>query len=244
MKTSRLAATVTTAATALALSVSLLATTPAAAAETTVTVTATQDADQRAQEVTGTPADRRVLKRKGQSISAPKQVAVGSKFTVTGKVSIARKKKRTVGVFEAKGRKWRLLTKKKTSKKGTFTFTLNAGSKIGERRLAVAASRSKGVKGFEKHFAVKVVKASELPPPPPVEVPTTAVAGLDKPTTPLYGAPITVTGAVGGEAPRRAPTAPTPSPCPPTSCGPATSAPSSPRSPARPPRTPVSRPVP
>lgn len=183
----------TTAATAAALSLSLLTVTPATAAETTVTVspTAAPTTD------TATSPGRLVLSRKGQSLSAPKEVEVGSTFTVKGKVSISRKAKRTVGVFEKKGRKWRLLAKKKTSKKGTFVFAVKAGSKTGERLMAVAASRSRGTKGYEKHFAVKVVNAT---PPPPVEVPTTAAAGLDRPTTTTFGAPINITGAVGGAA--------------------------------------------
>lgn len=196
MKTPRLAATIT-AATAAALSLSLLTIAPATA-ETTVSVAPTYAPESPARSQVDEPTSERVvMSRKGQSLSVPKQVDVGSTFAVKGKVSIARKAKRTVGVFEKKGRKWRLLAKKKTSKKGTFAFAVKAGSKTGERLMAVAASRSRGAKGYEKHFAVKVVNAT---PPPPPEIPTTATAGLDKTTTTTYGTPINVTGAVGGAA--------------------------------------------
>lgn len=192
MKNRRIAAVATTVA---ALSLTLLPATPATAdAETSVTVQAAYgEAAQPA------PVLRTIYARAGQRLSAPKEVSVGSKFTVTGKVKVARKAKRKVGIFEAKGRKWKLLSKKKTSKKGAFSFTVSAGSKVRERRFAVAAADMRGTKPFEKHFAVKVTKA--LPPPPPPEQPTSAVAGLDKTTTATYGAPINVTGAVGGAVP-------------------------------------------
>jgi hypothetical protein len=197
VKTPRLVATMTTAATAVALALSLLTVAPAVA-ETSVSVAPTYDTETpEASPAPESTSGRLVMSRKGQTLSVPKQVEVGSTFAVKGKVSISRKKKRTVGVFEKKGRKWRLLAKKKTSKKGSFVFTVKAGSKTKERLMAVAASRSRGTKGYEKHFAVKVVTAT---PPPPVEVPTTAAAGLDKPSTTTYGAPINITGAVGGAA--------------------------------------------
>ncbi|WP_157559096.1 matrixin family metalloprotease [Nocardioides sp. Soil774] len=180
---SRTAATLTTALAASALALSALTAAPATAGATTVSVT------HRAAAPTSLPA------RAG--LTAPGQVAVGSKIKVSGKVAVHRGTRRKVGLLESRGGRWVLLSTRRTTRKGAFAFSVAAGSKVGDRRMAVVAPRARGVKAYRKRFVVTVTATT----PPVTTAPTTATAALDRPATTTYAAPLTMSGTVGGALP-------------------------------------------
>ncbi|WP_114423854.1 hypothetical protein [Nocardioides houyundeii] len=128
----------------------------------------------------------------GQRVSAPSSAPIKSKFSIRGKVKVKGKSKRAVRLLEKRGKRTVVIARKKTSKKGVFTFKVKAGKKQKARKFTVLAPRARGAKKFQKRFKVRIVSNKAASAVAPTWANGTSVA--------YSAAPTIASGFVGGAA--------------------------------------------
>lgn len=108
--------------------------------------------------------------KKNLTVKAPSKVKVGSKVKIGGKVVTKKSKTRPVRLLVKQGKKWRVVSKKRSTRAGKFTFKIAGGNKVKTLKVKAVAPKSRGMKRRAVARSVKIVaKKKKTTPKPPTD---------------------------------------------------------------------------